>query len=204
MDLDTAFVYVKTPEENDWRKASNAQNLGGTARTLDGTFGVLFGWKGMAEGKDHFGISHIRKGLFAKNGVSEIDDKKSFLLTEDGFVKQREKTYADKYVFVFEDDYLGGLKEFYSLCGYTPVLPKYALGNWWSRYHAYTQDEYISLMDEFAQKGVPLTVATVDMDWHIVKNTPKDAEFKSFQGAGWTGYTFEKQLFPDHKNSLPI
>lgn len=202
VDLDTAFVYVKTPEEKDWRKASNAQNLGGTARTLDGTFGMLFGWKGMAEGKDHFGISHIRKGLFAKNGVSEIDDKKSFLLTEDGFVKQREKTYADKYVFVFEDDYLGGLKEFYSLCGYTPVLPKYALGNWWSRYHAYTQDEYISLMDEFAQKGVPLTVATVDMDWHIVKNTPKDAEFKSFQGAGWTGYTFEKQLFPDHKKFL--
>lgn len=78
MDLDTAFVYVKTPEENDWRKASNAQNLGGTARTLDGTFGVLFGWKGMAEGKDHFGISHIRKGLFAKNGVSEIDDKNLF------------------------------------------------------------------------------------------------------------------------------
>lgn len=202
IDLDSLNVYVKPLEEKDWRKASNSQNLGGTARTLDGTFGVLFGWKRTREANDHFCLSHIRKGLFAKNGVSEIDDVKSVLLMEDGSVKQREKTYADKYVFVFEDDYLGGLKEFYSLCGYTPLLPKYALGNWWSRYHAYTQDEYIALMDEFAKKDVPLTVATVDMDWHIVKNAPKDADYKSFQGVGWTGYTFEKELFPDHKKFL--
>lgn len=33
---------------------SNAFNLGGTARTLDGTFGVLGGWKGKREKKDHF------------------------------------------------------------------------------------------------------------------------------------------------------
>lgn len=202
IDLDSLNVYVKKPEDKDWQKPSNRTNLGGTARTLDGTFGVLFGWKSKREGKDHFGIGHIRKGLFAKNGVSEIDDSKSVLLCEDGSVKPRKTIDTDKYVCVFEDDYLGGLKEFYALCGRTPVLPKYALGNWWSRYHAYTDKEYLSLMDEFEKRNVPLTVATIDMDWHIVKNTPKDAEYKSFQGAGWTGYTFEKELFPDHKAFL--
>lgn len=182
--------------------ADNRKNLGGTARTLDGTFGVLGGWKGKIEFKDHFCLGHIRKGIFSANGVSELDDSKTFLICEDGSLSPREKGSKDKYVFAFGDDYLGGLKEFYSLTGYTPVLPKFALGNWWSRYHAYSDKEYLELMDEFEKKNIPLTVATIDMDWHIVKNVPKDAEYKSFQGAGWTGYTFEKSLFPDYKSFL--
>lgn len=181
---------------------SNAFNLGGTARTLDGTFGVLGGWKGKREKKDHFCLAHIRKGIFATNGVSEIDDSSSVLLNVDGSVSPRQTSCVDKYLFAFKDDYLGGLKEFYSLSGFTPLLPKYALGNWWSRYHAYTDKEYLALMDEFEDKNVPLTVATIDMDWHIVTNVPKDADYKSFQGAGWTGYTFEKELFPDPEGFL--
>ena len=181
---------------------SNAFNLGGTARTLDGTFGVLGGWKGKREKKDHFCLAHIRKGIFATNGVSEIDDSSSVLLNVDGSVSRRPTSCVDKYLFAFKDDYLGGLKEFYSLSGFTPLLPKYALGNWWSRYHAYTDKEYLALMDEFEDKNVPLTVATIDMDWHIVTNVPKDADYKSFQGAGWTGYTFEKELFPDPEGFL--
>lgn len=173
IDLDNANVYVKTLEEKDWRVISNRTNLGGTARTLDGTFGIVGGWKSAREKKDHFCLAHIRKGIFASNGVSEVDDSKSVLLNEDGSVSPRGSVIADKYIFVFEDDYLGGLKEFYSLTGFAPVLPKYALGNWWSRYHAYTDKEYLALMDKFEQKNIPLTVATIDMDWHIVKNTPK-------------------------------
>ncbi len=181
---------------------NNKDNMGGTARTLDGTFGVLGGWKGRREKKDHFFIGHIRKGIFSVNGVSEYDDSHTFLIAEDGSLFKRKEGAVDKYIFAFRDDYLGGLKEFYSLTGHTPILPKYALGNWWSRYHAYTQDEYTSLMQRFEDERIPLTVATIDMDWHIVKNTPKDAEYKSFQGAGWTGYTFERDLIPDPKGFL--
>lgn len=178
------------------------KNLGGTARTLDGTFGVLGGWKSGLELKDHFFVEHIRKGIFAKNGVCELDDSKSCFLNEDGSICPPKEGRVDKYVLAFKDDYLGGLQEFYKLTGHTPILPKYVLGNWWSRYHAYTQEEYLNLMDEFEKKNIPLTVATIDMDWHIVKNVPKDATSKSMQGAGWTGYTFEKALFPDHKAFL--
>ncbi len=193
---------VKFANINCIAYASNKQNLGGTARTLDGTFGVLGSWKVRREKKDHFFLGHLRKGIFSQNGVSEYDDSNTCLLREDGSLSRRKDDARDKYVFAFGNDYLGGLKEFYALTGKTPILPKYALGNWWSRYHAYTQEEYISLMDKFIEKRIPLTVATIDMDWHIVKNTPKDAEYKSFQGAGWTGYTFEKELFPDHKRFL--
>jgi len=181
---------------------SNKTNLGGTARTLDGTFGVLGKWKSKIEFKDHFCLGHIRKGIFASTGIVEIDDSKNLLLNEDGGLFKRNEGAVDKYIFAFGNDYLGGLKEFYGLCGYTPILPKYALGNWWSRYHAYSDKEYLDLMDKFESKDIPLTVATIDMDWHIVKNVPNDVPRTTFQGPGWTGYTFEKSLFPDYKAFL--
>lgn len=184
---------------NRWVLPSNETNMGGTARTLDGTFGVLGSWKTKKEKRDHFCLGHLRKGIFAETGVAEIDDSKSFLFNEDGSVCLREKGTVDKYIFAFGDDYLGGLKEFYQLCGATPVLPKYALGNWWSRYHAYSAEEYTGLMEEFKKRNIPLTVATIDMDWHKVKNIPKDIKPTIIQGAGWTGYTFEESLFPDYK-----
>ena len=206
IDLKTLEVEVKfvSPMKNGTTVAtpSYKQNLGGTARTLDGTFGVLGSWKSKKEKKDHFCVEHMRKGIFASNGVTELDDGKSFLLAEDGSVLKRDGEGVDKYIFAFGDDYLGGLKEYFALTGYPPLLPIYALSNWWSRYHRYSADEYLALMDKFAAHDVPLSVATVDMDWHRVGSVPKDAECHSMQGRGWTGYSFEKTLFPDYKAFL--
>lgn len=203
IDKDTADVECVL---NGKRIVPNAaSNLGGTARTLDGTFGAVRMNKGDKPKKDMFFAANIRKGIMSRDGVAVIDDSKSFVLEEDGSVSRRRKGISDKYVFAFGDDYLGGLKEYYALTGYTPLLPKYALGNWWSRYYAYSDAEYLDLMDKFRQKNVPLTVAAVDMDWHIVKNVPKDKFAKGsnpLQGAGWTGYTFERSLFPDYKKFL--
>ena len=190
VDLKTLSVSVK--KDGKWVSSHSGKNLKGTARTLD------FSW-----GRWQLQTLRVKlgKGIFSTSGVTEIDDSKSYILLEDGNVLGRKKGTVDKYVFAFDDDYLGGLKEFYSLTGATPVLPKYSLGNWWSRYHAYTQEEYTSLMDKFIEKEIPLTVATIDMDWHLVHNLPKDVKKEHFaiQGVGWTGYTFDKNLFPDYK-----
>ena len=156
-------------------RPSARTNLGGTARTLDGTFGVVR-MKKNGKGKDMFFFANIRSGVMSSNGVAELDDSRSFTLQPDGSVAPRKEGVADKYVFAFGRDFSGGLKEWYELTGHTPLLPKYALGNWWSRYHAYTQEEYLALMDEFAKRDIPLTVATIDMDWHIVDGVPE--EFK--------------------------
>ncbi len=190
VDLNTLSVSVK--KDGKWVSSHSGKNLKGTARTLD------FSW-----GRWQLQTLRVKlgKGIFSTSGVTEIDDSKSYVLLEDGNVLGRKKGTVDKYVFAFDDDYLGGLKEFYSLTGATPVLPKYSLGNWWSRYHAYTQEEYTTLMDKFIEKEIPLTVATIDMDWHLVHNLPKDVKKEHFalQGVGWTGYTFDKNLFPDYK-----
>ena len=42
-------------------------------------------------------------------------------------------------------DYQRQLRDFFRLTGEVPLIPKYALGNWWSRYRAYTQEEYLDL-----------------------------------------------------------
>lgn len=189
---DTLAVEVKL--QGYWVDASEVHLLGGTFRTLDNALGdrILFG--------ENKGRVELSDSIFSLEGVATIDDSSSYLLEEDGTLSPRQEGVADFYVLAFGKDYLGGLREFYELTGFTPLLPKYALGNWWSRYYAYRQQEYIDLMDKFADKQIPLTVATIDMDWHLVKNVPKDATANSkFWGKGWTGYTFDETLFPDYR-----
>ena len=50
-------------------------------------------------------------------------------------------------------------------------------------------------MDDFASRAVPVSVAVIDMDWHITE-PPEGA------GSGWTGYTWDPQLFPNPERFL--
>jgi alpha-glucosidase (family GH31 glycosyl hydrolase) len=124
-----------------------------------------------------------------------VDDSQTVLLEDDGWFAPRREGNLDLYVFAYGRDYKRALKALYELTGSTPLLPRYALGNWWSRYHPYTADEYVALMDRFREKRVPLSVAVIDMDWHWVDIDP-------FHGSGWTGYTWNTDLFPDPNKFL--
>ncbi len=186
-DIDTRTLKFTCESGSKHLEVSEKDNLKGTVRTLDMNGGNV----------------KFPDGLMSKSGVTVLDDSKSCLLNLNGEIIQREKGTQDFYILAFGRNYLEGLKDYFGLTGYPPIIPKYALGNWWSRYHAYSDNEYIELMDKFRNKGIPLTVATVDMDWHIVKNVPKKVNNSNlFQGRGWTGYTFEKSLFPDYKSFL--
>ncbi len=155
------------------------ENLGGTARTLDGADGAV----------------PLENGIQSRlQGYSVLDDSRSFALTEDGWFAARAKGVRDLYFFGYGYDYRGALFDFYRLCGFPPLLPRYALGNWWSRFHRYGDAEYLSLMDRFAGEGVPLSVAVLDMDWHVTRC--------GAEGKGWTGYTWDRGLFPDPRSFL--
>ena len=45
-------------------------------------------------------------------------------------------------------------------------------------------------MQRFEAERVPFSVAVIDMDWHLVDVPPQ-------YGTGWTGYTWNRELFPD-------
>ena len=174
-------------------------NLKGTYRTLDGVNGA----------------HSLEDGLMSRGGVSVLDDSKSCLLAEDGTILPRQNTISDCYYFAYGQDYRGCLRDFYRLCGPTPLVPRWCLGNWWSRYKAYTQQEYLDLMTRFHDAGIPLTVATIDMDWHWVKvadrftkeqlglgGAAKRTIRDRISGLGWTGYSWNTDLFPDYKAML--
>lgn len=158
-----------------WRWGTQPRNLGGTARTLDEADGAV----------------PLEDGVASRDGIAIIDDSESFLFTEDGWIDSRVPGRRDVYVFAYGHDYADAVRAFYAVSGPPPVLPRWALGNWWSRYHAYSADEYLQLMDRFDAEGVPFSVAVIDMDWHRVKSVPPE------YGTGWTGYTWERSLFPD-------
>ena len=120
-----------------------------------------------------------------------IDDTESFVFTSQGWIAPRVEGRVDVYVFAYGRDYTAAVRALYAVSGLPPVIPRWALGNWWSRYHAYSAEEYVELFDRFDSEGVPFSVAVLDMDWHRVGSMPEK------YGTGWTGYSWEPALFPD-------
>ena len=173
-------------------------NLLGTARTLDGVNGR----------------TKLNPGIMSRSGVALMDDSESLPLEQDGSIAPRPKC-SDLYFFAYGHDYRRCLKDFFALTSPVPLIPKYALGNWWSRYKAYTQAEYQELMEQFIARQLPVTVATIDMDWHWTDvldrfgpdGTPGEGvtiqeKFYNSRLPGWTGYSWNTELFPDHKALL--
>lgn len=162
-----------------WHYGEEVDDLRGTARTLDCVDGAC----------------ELEHGLMSRNGFAVLDDSMSLILREDGWVEPRKKGVKDIYFWGYGHDYLECLDAFYHLCGKTPMIPRYALGNWWSRYFEYTEESYMALVEQFHKEQIPFTVAVIDMDWHLVNIDPK-------YGSGWTGYTWNKDFFPDPKRFL--
>ncbi|KAF5018251.1 hypothetical protein F66182_9780 [Fusarium sp. NRRL 66182] len=159
----------------DWRYGETPQNLGGTARTLD----------------EVNGRCELEPGILSRAGYSVLDDSESMLFDSAGLATPRRSgDRIDGYLFSYGHDYKAAMKSFFAISGKQPLLPRWALGNWWSRYYPYTDDEYLQLMDKFEAHKVPLSVAVIDMDWHQVHGD-------HIPHAGWTGYTWNKELFRD-------
>ncbi len=165
----------------DWRYGAKVPTLGGTVRTLDQVNGAC----------------PLGDGLLSCRGFATLDDSRTLAISEDGWPVPVAGNRIDLYFFGYGRDFEKCIRDFYKLSAPVPLLPRYALGNWWSRYYAYTDGEYRALMDRFAEKDIPLSVAVIDMDWHITK-TPDPVKY----GSGWTGYTWNRELFPDPADFL--
>ncbi len=162
---------------------SKQKNLKGTRRTLDQTFGKV----------------KLNDALITEGGAYLLDDSTSMLLDDSGHFVKRQDGASDYYAFAYGKNYRETIRTFYQISSPVPLIPRFALGVWWSRYHAYTQKEYLDLMQEFKKREIPLTVATVDMDWHWVRDIDKKFGVKY---GGWTGYSWNSELFPDYKEFL--
>lgn len=184
---DTLSVKLKIEPASTWNYGEAFEDLKGTTKTLDGVNGS----------------TTLERGVCSRNGFSVMDDSHTMLLNDIGWVEVRMPETVDCYFWGYGFQYLDAVKDLYRLTGVPPMLPAYALGNWWSRFHKYTQEEYQDLILRFENENVPFSVSVVDMDWHVV-NIPeeyKNGDDPMFEN-GWTGYSWNKELFPDYKAFL--
>ncbi|MFM2089915.1 MAG: hypothetical protein RLZZ127_404 [Planctomycetota bacterium] len=141
--------------------------LGGTTRTLDGTAGD----------------PPVQPGLLSLDGWAVVDDSRSVRLDPDGWVAPAADAGQDLYLFLHGHDFAAALQDFTGIAGRAPLPPRAVLGLWWSRYWRYSAADLQGIIGEFRAHGFPLDVLVMDMDWHQAKH--------------WTGYTWNRDLFPD-------
>ncbi len=174
----------------DWSFAPQPGNLGGWRRGLDNE-------------KDP---QALHEGVLSREGWYLMNDTNTVLLTDTpaGFeVRPDQGTYQDGYLFGYGLDYVQGLTDLRTLTGAAPLLPKKSLGVWFSKWWAYTGEEWLAQVDEFAEHDVPLDTISIDTDWkrvhqdlgclvwNVVIQAPVD------DACSWNGWDWNRDIFPD-------
>ena len=176
-------------------------NLKGTTRTLDG----CLGFEKLSNRE-----SELEDGILSRDGWALVDESSRHLLEavdtpwENWVAERPEGDRLDWYLFAYGHDYTAALGDFVKIAGRIPLPPKYTLGYWWSRYWIYTDEEILDLGREMRERGIPMDVMIVDMDWHYTyQDMQKRLGPDDFgQRRGWTGYSWNRDLFPDPEGFL--
>ncbi len=131
----------------------------------------------------------FKKGLFSIDGYVTIDDSNSMIIDEDGTFIERTDNGIDLYLFVYLRDFSKCLIDYYKITGFTPLIPRYALGNWWNRNYKYGDKKLNQLVTLFHENKIPFSTIILNSDWHL-KNEKKYTD---------TGFTFNNKIFSNPK-----
>ncbi len=147
-------------------------------------------FKGSAFSIEDFGSETILgRGLYSTDGFATIDDSYSMFIDNDGFMTPNNTKRIDIYLFAYRRDFGLCLKDYFTLTGYPPMIPRYALGIWWNRDQIYTEEDAKKLIRTFNKYDVPISVLLLSEFWH-----KKD---KSNYNLYKTGYSFNEEFFPN-------
>ncbi len=131
----------------------------------------------------------FQKGLYSLDGFASIDDSSTFLINEDGTFSSRKEDAYDTYVFLYNKDFNLALKDYFLLTGLPQMIPKYALGIWWSKDYKYSDEMINNLVIRFFKEELPISVLLLDKDWH-------NREFGDRKDL-LSGFSFNKEYFKD-------
>ncbi len=147
-------------------------------------------FKGSAFAIEDFGEgTKLSNGLYSTDGFATLDDSNTLLINDAGFLEADKNKRTDFYLFIYRRDFGLCLKDYFTLTGRPPLLPRYALGIWWNRDQIYSFEDTKKLVQQFNKNEIPLSVLLLSEFWHV-----KDASNYNLYK---TGYSFNKELFKD-------
>ena len=135
----------------------------------------------------------VKRGLYSIDGFSSIDDSESNVMSPTGTLIPRENKEIDTYVFLYGTDFEGCLKDYYMITGSPALIPRYALGVWWNRDIAYSEEDLHTLIHAFEEREIPISILLLDKDWHIRR---LGSELKN------TGFSWNRTLLPSPKSLI--
>lgn len=131
----------------------------------------------------------LKKGLYSTDGFVSIDDSYSLIFNPDGTLGKRNDKRIDLYLFMYRKDFGSCLRDYFKLTGKPALIPRYALGVWWSKDKVYNDKEVYDFIKKCDKEEIPLSVFMLNKTWHI------DNQVNS-------GFTFNKELFPKPKEFI--
>ena len=196
----TLYIEYKDASHSfTWRPGmKDRKNLKGTTRTLDGVSGQF----------SYYGLKKIKleDGILSRSGWCLIDDSERPLFDHSDWAWVQARSAGevqDLYFFGYGSDYKSAMYDFTQIAGHMSLPPRYAFGIWYSRYWAYTEQDFKDIVAGYQTNNIPLDVLVIDMDWHLTaKSSPEIFNSYTPKPNGWTGFTWEKKYFPDYREFL--
>ncbi len=115
------------------------------------------------------GRSKYPPGLLSKAGYFLFDDSAGAVYDpEKKWLAPRNAAAGakDLYLFYYGGDYRGALADYCLVFGHVPLIPRYSLGSWYSRFPTFDESGLRELIDEYEKHDLPLDVLVLDLEWH--------------------------------------
>ena len=98
------------------------------------------------------------------DGFVVIDDSKNFVIENEAFLPREETT--DLYLFAYRNDLGLCLQDYFTLTGYPPMIPRYALGCWWYKNDVYNMTSIDDTLKKFNDNKIPISIFLLGDKWH--------------------------------------
>ena len=161
-------VHIVDTDKTWYFNHPEARNLMGTAFSLDDM---------------KSGVS-LSKGLFSLDGFTSFDDSRTPIIDQNGNIITPNYKNIDTYLFIYNNDFGIGLRDYFNLTGLPPLIPRYALGVWWSKNEKYSEIDIQKLVNSFRKYEIPFSVLLLG-EYARAKNKNSDISF-----------SFDKGIFP--------
>ena len=136
------------------------RNFGSTSYSLD----------------NYNGSVNYYKGLFSLDGFVSFDDSKTPILDGTGNIFSPNYKNIDTYLFIYGNDFGMGLRDYFNLTSYPPMIPRYALGVWWAKNESYDEKGIQKLINDFRKNRIPLSILLLG-EYSRTKNPDSNISF---------------------------